>query len=1206
MIHAALSSISSVARPRPRPVAAQGHRLRDFHDRHAGEAIVVCGCGTSLNELEEPQRFTTIGVNDVGRKFDPDYLVVVNPRRQFSAERFHYVEASGARALFTQLELGAVQPPVVPFRLGQLSGTDLEQMLARDVLHYTQNSPYVAVCLALYMGARRIGLIGVDFSEDHFFARSGRHPLAGRLEQIDREYGALHQACQRRGIEFFNLGTGSRLQSLPRLTLRQFGEATAVAAVPVPAPAPPTRVFVVNHHFIACGDVFSDGLRHAAAELGCAHAEAFWDDQALPAKVAAFQPDLLLVIDGRRFIHKWGQHFDRYRTAVWLVNEPYEVDDTARWSPRFGTVFLNDPASLNRHANAHELPVCFDPQVHRDSGRERIHLAGFIGAPSPTRERFLEPLAAQGLLDYLIGGPWITPALQRLCRAHSLPSRQTAELYQRTRIVINVFRDRHHFNALHVPARSMNPRIYEALACGALVVSEWRPEVAEVFPDLPTFEDPASLARILQELAVDPDQVAQRLHASRARLPGHDYAARLRQVIALSRTPGTVEPAPYRPLPQATALPQSLLVPAPATPSPVELPGWRRVGDAATRFADGLLHLGATTSGQEAGYASLEGHQQGRLRAMLCLSDRCGFLARLGDAGGGAGAVDLVSRGTTATGTYLARGQRLLRHVPLPRLRWFLMELACQDGEIRLSIDGREVARCQDAPPAGGPAFLGLRDGHLELRDLRFEALPGPDRPPTQRPMQARDPAAPVPAPGLPAEPRRRLVPVAYQGHPRRNLIFHVWPVRGSVWRWNIERLLRHIDLFNGRRIIAIVHDDRSEPPAAVRALFDGHGCEFIELPNQPCGESLSFPLLLERVASRDPDEVTFYGHAKGVRHGDAVSASIRTWTEALYDTLLLDWPSVHAQLEHCAMVGSFRMLGRFRAHQNLGDWHYSGTFFWLRHALAFQRDIRHVPAVYCGVELWPGLHFTREETGCLLFDNLDQLLYNDAFWRRSGHAELRRWHAARRPPAPPPDLVAPRPVDGYAEPRLEQIPEEFEWFLRQLLAAAPRSILTIGSTHGGLEWHLARRLRERGLDAMITAVDAAGREELLRNVEDARARWSQPIDVLVGDPRTDAVRSRLAPRYDAVFLDGDRGYRGVRQDYDLALSLGARLIALHDIVDSAWHAQVGCCVSRLWSEIEAAGDTEALRLGSWGGIGIVRPQGVAGSERGVRQAAAA
>lgn len=200
--------------------------LAAFRDAHAGETIVVCGCGESLKELPTPGNHITIGVNDVGRLFDPTYLVVVNPRNQFKANRFRYVEQSSARVLFTQLDLGLVRPRVVRFKLGQYGGTGLG---LADVLHYAQNSPYVAVCLAAYMGARRIGLIGVDLTDHHFFAKTGRHSLAGRLREIDAQYGRLAAALEKRGVELVNLSSISRLTSLRRAHIEADGQWTKLA-----------------------------------------------------------------------------------------------------------------------------------------------------------------------------------------------------------------------------------------------------------------------------------------------------------------------------------------------------------------------------------------------------------------------------------------------------------------------------------------------------------------------------------------------------------------------------------------------------------------------------------------------------------------------------------------------------------------------------------------------------------------------------------------------------------------------------------------------------------------------------------------------------------------------------------------------------------------------------------------------------------------
>lgn len=190
-----------------------------FRNIHKADTIIVCGCGESLNELKDPHRFITIGVNDVGRRFDPTYLVVLNPRHQFKDDRFHYVETSRAEAIFTQLDLKIKHPQVVRFVLGKRNGTDISDP---GTLPYTQNSPYVALCLAAYMGATRIGLIGVDFSNNHFFGKTGAHPLNSQLMEIDAEYTLLSQALLTKRISVFNLSLRSCLTAFPRLSVEQF------------------------------------------------------------------------------------------------------------------------------------------------------------------------------------------------------------------------------------------------------------------------------------------------------------------------------------------------------------------------------------------------------------------------------------------------------------------------------------------------------------------------------------------------------------------------------------------------------------------------------------------------------------------------------------------------------------------------------------------------------------------------------------------------------------------------------------------------------------------------------------------------------------------------------------------------------------------------------------------------------------------------
>jgi hypothetical protein len=194
--------------------------LEDFRDYHKDDTIIVCGCGHSLRIFTEYNQFITIGVNDVGRFFDPTYLVVLNDRAQFYGDRFFYVAGSRARALFSQLDLGVSHPHVVRFNLGQPGGVTWD---VPNTLPYTCNSPYVALCLAGLMGAKRIGLIGVDFTEHHFFARTGWHTLAGQFATIDEEYRKLADALRACGVRVVNLSGESRLTAFRKGDISELG-----------------------------------------------------------------------------------------------------------------------------------------------------------------------------------------------------------------------------------------------------------------------------------------------------------------------------------------------------------------------------------------------------------------------------------------------------------------------------------------------------------------------------------------------------------------------------------------------------------------------------------------------------------------------------------------------------------------------------------------------------------------------------------------------------------------------------------------------------------------------------------------------------------------------------------------------------------------------------------------------------------------------
>lgn len=293
----------------------------------------------------------------------------------------------------------------------------------------------------------------------------------------------------------------------------------------------PQRVFGVDYQFLACGDVFTTGLLRAAADLKLVydHAESRRPD--LADRIAAFRPDFIFVVHGRIAHNRLGRAAERVPKAVWLLDEPYEVDDTSRFSRHFTQVFVNDPSTLHRHPGAVYLPVCYDPHLHRPAGPDRPYRVGFIGGGNRIRDRYLDALAAADCLDYVIGGDWFSPRVRAKTLSRNVSPKDTTARYQQTRIILNVFRETHHYNREGIPAVSMNPRIYEALACGALVISERRPEIIERVPDLPTFTTVAGCLEAVRHFLAHPDEAAAVQHACRDRLAGDTYASRLETVL---------------------------------------------------------------------------------------------------------------------------------------------------------------------------------------------------------------------------------------------------------------------------------------------------------------------------------------------------------------------------------------------------------------------------------------------------------------------------------------------------------------------------------------------------------------------------------------------------------------------------------------------------------------------------------------------------
>ena len=194
----------------------------DYIGKYSGETFIIAGCGASLNDYSDFSKYYVIGVNDIERILTPDFLVVVNDHRTFTRGRWDYVKESLSPVIFTHLDNpGPItrSSHIAKIKIGRKGTPNLDQF---NVVDHTLNSPYMAVIIAYQLGAKKIGMVGVDFSQNHFFSETGTHKLSKHLRSIDEEYGVLKNELSKKGVNVANLSSSSLLTSWPKMDLESF------------------------------------------------------------------------------------------------------------------------------------------------------------------------------------------------------------------------------------------------------------------------------------------------------------------------------------------------------------------------------------------------------------------------------------------------------------------------------------------------------------------------------------------------------------------------------------------------------------------------------------------------------------------------------------------------------------------------------------------------------------------------------------------------------------------------------------------------------------------------------------------------------------------------------------------------------------------------------------------------------------------------
>jgi spore maturation protein CgeB len=308
--------------------------------------------------------------------------------------------------------------------------------------------------------------------------------------------------------------------------------------------------------------------------------------RALAENIIKWRPDLVWCHHGRAAGNEsFLSQFKRrgIPTAVYLCDEPYEVGETARYSPRFDFVFTMDPCTTKAHLESRSqphrsgvfyLPACADDELFkRRSYENRSVPAFFLGNPMlKPRELYLrtvEKLVPGAEIRY-----WPRPNAGRrsiVAKGNPdwIPWNKHPEFYSNCVVGLNIHRDpsitRECFrtrierrpgsmavptglalcasapesdgtgfwNDANLPAAHVNPRFFEMAACGTLVVSDdSRSELRRMFPMAPRAVDISHFVELVLYYIANEGEAEEIGHAcSNQVLRRHTYRHRVAEAL---------------------------------------------------------------------------------------------------------------------------------------------------------------------------------------------------------------------------------------------------------------------------------------------------------------------------------------------------------------------------------------------------------------------------------------------------------------------------------------------------------------------------------------------------------------------------------------------------------------------------------------------------------------------------------------------------
>jgi len=280
-----------------------------------------------------------------------------------------------------------------------------------------------------------------------------------------------------------------------------------------------------------------------------------WDLRRLNKKLIAiarsFKPDLFLEAGGWNILPDTVNALRDMgiRTALWTIDAPRIFGPIREAAPCYAVVFTGGSEAYEllkglSIKNLHWLPFACDPDYHRpvkvsaDDKKKYGCDICFVGSGweelYPYRTRYLEALAD---FDVGIWGPgWEalrpTSPLRRFIRGGEMMPKEWVKIFSASKLV---FHSHYRDPDGKIPCYQASPRVYEALACGSLLVVDSQPDVLKIFnpgEDLVVFDDVKGLRDLVTYYLRHPKAAEKIAKTGRKKvLKNHTYKHRIKEIL---------------------------------------------------------------------------------------------------------------------------------------------------------------------------------------------------------------------------------------------------------------------------------------------------------------------------------------------------------------------------------------------------------------------------------------------------------------------------------------------------------------------------------------------------------------------------------------------------------------------------------------------------------------------------------------------------